>query len=181
MTNEIEVKDSDTVPRIVIELMDMLIDSGGEYTPEFIERMKSLGTKVDKIDYFIDFLESQYPLYEKRIEKINKTKEACEKLVDALKNNLVNAMLTLGVDELDGEMSRVKLSTSKGAVVTTKESEKLIPKEYLKEIITVTHPPDKTKIRAALENFESVPGAELVYKRSVKFYTQKAGKKAISE
>lgn len=158
----------------VASLETMLIESGGELTPE-IEAMLTvkevnLPEKVDSYEAMLDRLSVIESLYKERAKLFSQAAKSLGNAQDTLKDRIKYAMKELGVTELLGHDIRFKLSSSKPKLVI--EDEKAIPKEYKAEVITVEVQKDKL-----LEDLKigSVEGARLEESFSLRTYVNKKG------
>ena len=162
------------IVREVATLETLLIESGGELTPE-IEAMLTvkevnLPEKVDGYEAIMDRLDSLEGMYKERAKMFSTAAKSLGMAQDALKERLKFAMKELGVTELMGNDIRFKLSASKPRLVI--EDEKLVPKEYKQETVMI-----EVKKDLLTEDLKigSVPGARLEESVSLRKYVNKKG------
>ena len=164
------------------QLEVMLLESGGEVTPE-IEAMLTvkevnLPSKVDNyyhVMHRLDGLEIHYKEMADKFQKAAKTFSGASK---SLKDRLKIAMRELGEDEIKGNDFRFKLSNSKPSLII--EDDKVIPKDYFVQVTETVLEKDRL-----LEDLKigEVAGARLEPSFSLRSYvnTPKATKKAKGE
>lgn len=159
-----------------ISIERLLIESGGEITPELSDALAvNAGTLADKVDGYVHILERFEDLethYKSRAEFFKKIAEHCKKAQDRLKENIKFAMQELEVTDLHGNDMRFKLSPTPGVMVI--EDEDMVPVEYKNEVISTVI--DKKALKDALKNGE-VPGAKLVPGYSIRSYANTPDKK----
>lgn len=169
-----EKKSLVSIVRDVATLETMLIEAGGEMTPE-IEAMLTvkevnLPEKIDNYEAMLDRLEAIEALYKERAKMFSAAAKSLANAQDTLKERLKIAMKELGVTELLGHDIRFKLSVSKPKLVIL--DEKLIPKEY--KIQVITDEVQKDRLSEDLK-IGSVPGAILEETYSLRKYVNKKG------
>lgn len=163
-----------SIVREVATLETLLIESGGELTPE-IESMLTvkevnLPEKVDNYEAMLDRLESIEGLYKERAKMFSTAAKSLGNAQDTLKERLKFAMKELGVTELMGHDIRFKLSATKPRLVI--DDEKLVPKDYKVEVVTTEVQKDKL---AEDLKIGSVAGAHLEESFSLRKYVNKKG------
>lgn len=163
-----------SIVKEVATLETMLIESGGELTPE-IEQMLTvkevnLPAKVDSYEAMLGRLEVIEGLYKERAKLFSSAAKSLANAQDTLKERLKFAMKELGVTELMGHDIRFKLSASKPKLVI--EDEKLIPKEYKVQVISEEI--EKDRLTEDLK-IGSVSGAKLEETFSLRKYVNKKG------
>ena len=163
-----------TIVKEVAHLETMLIEAGGEMTPE-IEAMLTvkevnLPDKVDNYEAMLGRLELIEGLYKDRAKRFASAAKSLGNAQDVLKERLKAAMKELGVNELLGHDIRFKLSSSKPKLVIL--DEKLIPKEYKVQVII-----DELQKDRLTEDLKigTVPGASLEETFSLRKYVNKKG------
>jgi hypothetical protein len=160
----------------VNQIETMLIESGGEITPEIecalAVRDASVATKVDGYSYILDRLESLEEHYKNQAAFFSVISKQCKGAKDRLKDNLKGAMQEMGLDEIKGNDFRFKLSNSKPALEILDLG--VVPKGYKKEVITVEI--DKKALADDLAVGE-IPGARLVPSFSLRKYANTKGGK----
>lgn len=150
-------------------LEQMLIDSGGEITPEIenalVVKDQLLPEKIDNYSLIMERFEHLSEHYKSRAEMFIQIAKQCQNVQERLKENIKQAMLTLEVEEVQGFDIRFKLSKSKPKVVIF--AEEVIPTEYKKEVTTIVV--DKDKLREDL-SIGLVSGAKLEQSYSLRTY-----------
>lgn len=142
-------------------LSDLLLDSQGELTPEleawYDAHSQALTRKVDSYVFIEESLDDQVERWKARAEAARTIAKRFESFKDKLRDRVKFAMKEMGVDTLEGDLYRYKLSKRKAKLVI--EDPAKIPDSF-KLIVTVTEP-DKDKIQSALNDGFTVPGARL--------------------
>jgi hypothetical protein len=95
---------------------------------------------------------------DEEIKRLQAMKKSNDKLVDRLKNNLLNAVNLFG----NFEAGFIKFSTRKSTSVEVTIEANDLPKEY--KTIKVTEAPDKVAIKKAIEQGQEIEGCVLVTK-----------------
>lgn len=162
----------------VSTIEEKLIQSEGQLTPEIeallVINSEMLPAKIDNYSLVLERFDSLAEYYSKRAKFFSQISKQCEAVQERLKENIKTAMKTLETDEIKGHDIRFKLQRTKPSVVIV--DEKLIPKEYKKEIIT--YQIEKERLKSDLE-IGVVPGAKLEESFSLRAYANltKKGKK----
>lgn len=148
-----------------IELM--LIESGGELTPE-LEAMLDANTdelaeKVDRYAHYIDRLERSEQYYSDKSEAYENIALGHENAILFLKDRIKSAMTALGASKIEGVEHKVSMSQTKGRLVLDEPNLSI---KYVKEVRTLE--PDKPRIRADLEAGQKIEGACIVYGHSLR-------------
>jgi hypothetical protein len=159
------------------QLEQMLIESGGELTPEIEAALTvteiNLPEKVDGYENVISRFEHLEEFYKAKSQFFIRLQKQCANVQHHLKENIKFAMQTGGIDELKGYDIRFKLSNAKPSLVI--EDESLIPKEYKTEVITIEV--NKKSLAEDLSMGE-IPGAKLQASVSLRKYANTPAKKA---
>jgi len=165
-----------------MHLEQMLMESGGEITPEIDQALavnsQALTEKVDGYQHIIERFEALCEHYKARSDFFKTIAGQCKTASDRLKDNIKGAMLEMGIDELKGQDMRFKLAPTQGTLII-KEPE-MVPVDFKKEVVTTEI--DKKALKEALTSRE-VPGAELVPGFSLRSYAntpEKKSKKAVA-
>lgn len=152
-----------------VEIEKMLIESGGELTPEIeaalIVNEQSLSEKADGYHNIIERFDALGDHYSKRAAFFAQISKQCAGVVDRLKGNIKIAMSELKVDEIKGADVRFKLVTTSGKLII--EDEEMVPVEFKQEVINTVI--QKDALKAALQAGE-VPGAKLEKGYSLRAY-----------
>ena len=175
-TQIVEQKSLAILAEEMSRIEQILSESGGELTPDLEAQLANIdiqtASKIDGYYAFMERLESDGMLWEKRATEMQKIADGHFALKERLKKAILVAMSTLGKDEIKGNMKRAKLQATAGRLVV---NEKILPEEY--KITVVTKKPDNEMIRAKLDAFEDVPGASIEGGVSIRFYNVKPGGK----
>lgn len=155
---------------IVYRVEKALIETNGEITPE-IEAMlevkeNELPVKVDSYSVTIDKLHHEAQFLEAQADRLATLAKSILKAREGLKTRMKDAMMKLGVVELEGETTKIRLQNAPPKVII--EDETKIEGQYLTtEIVTRA---DKKKIANALKDGIKVDGARLEQDLSLRFY-----------
>lgn len=154
----------------------MLIESGGELTPEIeaflAVNAQELAEKVDAYDMVINRFKALEDFYGERAEFYYKISSQCLNTVARLKENIKRAMSELGVEEVKGNETRFKLVEGSGSL-RIKDPE-MVPVEFKEEITETVI--KKSELKAALKS-GPVAGAELEFNPSLRIYANLPDKK----
>ena len=160
----------------VAQLEQMLIESGGEITPE-IENMLAvkdvqLPEKIDGYYSIIERFELIQDFYKQKADAMSRLAKAASQVSDRCKDNLKLAMQELNVDELKGQDYRFKLSPSNPSVIIPDES--LLDQSYTitKTVTSI----DKKRILEDLKLAVKVMGARLEENFSLRKYLNRSAK-----
>lgn len=158
------------------QIEQMLIESGGELTPEleaFLQvNGKELAEKVDAYDLIIERFENLKSFYSAQSDFYARVASSCSGTVYRLKENIKRAMQELGAEEIKGNQKRFKLVQGSGSL-RIKDPE-MIPVEFKQEIIETLI--DKQALKAALKQ-GPIPGAEIEFSPSLRTYANLPDKK----
>lgn len=143
------------------KLEEMLIESGGEITPE-IEAQLSLGNKtpqeiVDRNYITIERLEMSEEYFAKKEEQFKLARLSLKKAQEFIKSSIKQYMIESGNLVLSSQDYTYKLSTGKPSVKITNEEE--VYNSYKKEVTTWSV--DKESIAEDLKKGIPVKGAVL--------------------
>lgn len=100
------------------------------------------------------------------------TAKALKNTGKRIKDRLLQVMTENGITEAHGNTTRVAIVPNAQSLVITDES--LVPEEF-KVIIPASLEIDKKKLKKALEDLQSIPGAELKGGAHVRFLSPKKG------
>jgi hypothetical protein len=147
-----------------IELTELLIENGGELTPELEERLVINSEQIEQKGRGYGFVIKQLANdiktikeEKKRLDALLKSRENASK---RLKEVLTNAMNLHDITEIKTETLKINFRKSESVEV---ENPDLLTAEFKK--VTVT--PDKTAIKKQLKAGEIVIGAKLVENRNI--------------
>lgn len=144
-----------------VELSRLLMESGGELTPELEKRLEvvaqALPAKVDSYKYVIDEFEAQAALWKRRKDAAAAIQKRFEAQVDSLNERIKFAMKELGTKEVAGNLYKFQLRNSTPRMVI--DDENAIPAQF--KMIVQTTAIDKDKLKMVLTEGFEVPGAKL--------------------
>lgn len=144
-----------------LELIEQLIDNGGELTSELEEALKlneeNLQTKGTNYGIVIKQIESECEIIDAEIKRLTQLKKSRENSVNRLKENIKTAMQIFGIVELKTPLMKINFRKSESVEVDNLAQ---LDSKFLVEKVTIT--PDKTKIKEAIKAGEEVNGARIV-------------------
>ena len=125
--------------------------------------------KAENIACFIKELNGEVDLLTAEINSLKARKSSNDKLIDRLKDMLVDNMQAVGIKKIDRPMAKLSLRNNAQSVAFEKESSFI---EWAKanncDFLRFKEPEiSKTAVKQALQNGEEIPGAELVRTVSV--------------
>ena len=152
----------------------MIIEAGGEFTPELEALISSvdteLETKVDSYVHVLARLEIETDFYKQKAEALTRIARAHASLRERLKDRIKDAMRAMGKPELLGSDSRFKLSKMAPKLSIVEES---LPVEYKTEVVSLV--PDKDRIKKDLMSGSEIPGARLEEVVALRQYVNSKG------
>jgi hypothetical protein len=147
-----------------LRINELLEESGGELTPEIEEALILNAENFEiKADGYIESISRYKALAEAadvRIKEMQRIKKTSENIEKRLKERLLQAMMVMGVDKMELGLRKLSIRNT-SAVNIINESH--IPADF----IIIEQKYDKTRIKDALKNGETIPGAELVTNKSI--------------
>lgn len=163
-------------------LEQMLLESGGEITPEIEPYLQvkevNLPEKIDNYSMMMDRMEHISDFYTQKAIEFTKFAKAAKNIIDRCKVNLEISMKELNVAELVGHDYKFILKNNPPSVQI--DNEALIEDAY-KEIIPEQKVIRKTKIAEDLKLGVPVAGAQLVVRQSIKKSLNTPGKKGVKK
>lgn len=125
--------------------------------------------KAENIACFIKELNGEVDLLTAEINNLKARKSSKDKLIDRLKDMLVDNMQAVGIKKIDRPKAKLSLRNNAQSVAFEKESAFI---EWAKanncDFLRFKEPEiSKTAVKQALQNGEEIPGAELVRTVSV--------------
>lgn len=154
-----------------LTLWELIASTGGELTPVLEawldEVEKNLQTKVDQYKFFQDELKSEIQRLKAEATELSTAARSLERVEDALKSRIKDAMIKLGVTEMRGQSYRFKLSDSAPSLIIDDETR--IPGA----MTLVKIEPDKALIKSELLAGTVVPGARLQASHQLRTYVNK--------
>lgn len=143
-----------------LQLVEELIDNGGELTPELEEALKinkeDLTTKATNYGFVIKQLISESEIIDAEIDRLTELKKSRTKSIERLKSNMTMAMQLFGVDKIESPVLKISFRTSESVEIDDADS---IPAEYM--VTKITTQPDKVKLKAAIKAGELTIGAHI--------------------
>jgi hypothetical protein len=163
---------------IAYQIKRVLMETGGELTPELEKAMAEVESKMpDKADSYVfvtQDLRNEAALWKKRAQDFAAVARTFENYADAMEESIKFACVKMNVTELEGAQYIWKLVKSKAAVMIDDETK--IPSGHIE--IVQTRKIRKDSIYEDLKNGLPVPGARLVENQHVRAYANTAkGKK----
>jgi sucrose-6-phosphate hydrolase SacC (GH32 family) len=147
-----------------VQLMNQLIDNGGEVTPEILEALQinqeQLESKAVNYVTVIRNLEAEADICTQEIKRLQELKKTRENAANRMRDAISNAMKLYEVETIETPTTKISFRKSE-AIEIVNENE--IPHEFLK----VKTEPDKTAIKAAIKSGQSVKGANLVTNKNL--------------
>ena len=148
------------------QLEAALIENEGELTEQLEQALHinqdQLQAKGISYGYVIKSIESEIDIIDTEIKRLTALKKVRENAVERLKMTLQGAMECFGVLELKTPTLKVNFRKSESVIITDISE---LESRFVK--IKTTKEPDKTSIKEAIKNGESVLGAELVTKNNI--------------
>jgi hypothetical protein len=139
-------------------LMTLLIEAGGEITPEIEQELtinqETLAKKTDGYDFLITKLEAEEEYWKARSDQYTRVARSCANARARLRESIKAAMQIMGATEIVGENATFKLVNGAPKLVL---NDKDLPKEFVTETVLVE--PNKDLIKATLKSGNTVPGA----------------------
>ena len=164
-----------TLVEISNTVLNQLIESGGELTPEMEAQLAqveiNLPVKVDGYAAIMERLEMEEAYWKEKAAKFIAVARGCTNVRDRLKESLKFAMSELGTTEILGNDVKFKLSNSKPKMIIDPDT---IDKAYTMQVTTTEI--DKKRIEEDLKMGVPVQGARLEETKSIRQYVNKAVK-----
>lgn len=153
-------------------LYQLIQEAGGEIGP-ILDQWESeittnLKEKADNCNSLIESIELEESYFREKSKQCSEVARTLANARERLKDRIKYVMISTGVNEIEGNEIRFKLSNTKPALVL---DEATLPVSWKMEIITIE--PDKERIRAALEQGEFIPGATLKESHALRVYINK--------
>ena len=159
---EINMKYEEILTRLFTEVDE----ETGEVNPEILSELEQMQEerteKLEAIGCFIKNLESEAKAIKAEIDNLKERMEAKTNKAERLREYLTKDILAH--DEKKVETARISMSFRSSEQVSILDETK-IPKEYLTEKITIS--PDKTAIKKAIKDGQTVEGCEIVKKQNL--------------
>lgn len=157
------MSENKSLPALILEMSEIvaqLHENGGELTEVLEHAMdctaQELQAKTDRYAFFMERLDAEADYWKQRADAFSKVSRSCKALKERLNGNIKGAMISLGQTDLEGNEMRFKLSALAPKLVM---DETRIPAEW--KMAVTEYIPDKDRIKAALQDGQSVPGAAM--------------------
>lgn len=120
--------------------------------------------KAASVSAFIRNMEATAEQIKQAEAEMAKRRRAMENRASHIREYLLAQMQRTGITKIESPLFRISIRNNPESVVI--DSEAQIPADYMREI-PATYSPDKTLIRAALQDGYDVPGAHLARSQRV--------------
>lgn len=142
----------------------LLEENGGELTPEIEEALalneENLYAKSADYCTAIKMYKAMEEAAATEIRRIQGIKKTCENAQKRMKEALVFAMNTFGIDKIEAGLDKLSLRKSESLNIT---DENKIPARFQKVEVSF----DKVAIKAAIKAGEEIEGAEIITNKSL--------------
>lgn len=142
------------------ELINQLIDNGGELTPELELSLQinkdQLSSKSENYGYVIKQLDCEIDIIDNEIKRLQQLKKVRQNSIGRLKANIEMAMNTYEIDEINTPLIKINFRKSESVEV---EDINELPQMF--KIIKVTEDVNKIAIKEALKSGENIKGCYL--------------------
>lgn len=149
-----------------IQVIEELIENGGELTPELEELLKinseNLTTKGTNYGFIIKQLTSECGIIDAEIDRLSDLKKSRTKSIEKLKSSLTMAMQLFGVDKIESPVLKISFRASESVEIDDVDS---IPAEYM--VTKTTTQPDKVKLKAAIKAGQLTIGAHIQVNQNI--------------
>jgi hypothetical protein len=143
-------------------IVDLIIDAGGEITPEQEEQLNGLQQAIDikatNIAHIVLQADDEIDILQKHIDRLEQLKLARINAIKGIKKYLINAMQYTGVKEIKLETMKISIRESKAIEIV---DENTLPQEAF-VIVPEKRSASKTAIKELLKNGVEVNGAKEV-------------------
>jgi len=143
-----------------LQLMHLIETNEGEITPEIDSQLsltkEEFEDKATSYGFLMKSLNDDVTIIKQEIDRLAKIVSTKNKLEDELKQRLVFAMETFGIDKVSKNNLTLSFRKSKQTIVSP-EAE--IPKKYITTKISETV--NKTLLKSDIEQGVKVPGVEV--------------------
>jgi len=131
-----------------------------EYVSSLVAEITSgLAKKVDGYSSYIKSNELIVGLLKEKEAEAKKKRQAVERTIERLKDNLKYAMTQLGKDILEGEKENIVMSSPASCIKVIVDNEAVVPATFVRTKVVTDI--DKMSIKAALVLGEKVEGCHL--------------------
>ena len=148
------------------EIVNELIDNGGELTPEIELALQinkdNFHSKSENYAYITKQFDGEMDIIDNEIKRLQQAKKSREKTIQRLKDTIELAMLTFDIDKIETPLIKISFRKSESVEVTDVND---LPNEY--KVIKVTETADKFKIKDALKSGVFISGCSIKSNRNL--------------
>jgi hypothetical protein len=149
-----------------LSLIAAIEDADGELTPDIEEALQlteeEFQDKAVSYSFVVKSFDTAADLIDAEIKRLKGLKEKSEKRAELFKTRLAEAMNEFGVESITTPLVKISFRKSESVEI---ENEELIPAEYIE--IKAVESISKTRIKEALKEGVTVPGASLSKNRNL--------------
>lgn len=142
------------------QLMETLDEETGEVdtviSNALAVKREEFDVKAVNIQKYIVGLNADNTAIDGEIDRLKALKKRNDTIIKSLKKGVATAMNALGIEEVSTPTMRITYSTSEETVIDDKD---LLPAALYRQ--KITYEPDKTAIKKAIQNGETICGAHL--------------------
>lgn len=131
-------------------------------------------TKASNWGLYIQQLQAEAKAIQEKEKELYSRRKAKENKADRMKRDMAKQLARVGRKSI--ETDSVRFTTRKD-ISTEILDQSLIPEEYLNTKLVIN--PDRTEIKKAIQSGADIPGARLVERQSIQFYSSRSVKWAI--
>lgn len=128
-------------------------------------------TKASNWGLYIQQLQAEAKAIQEKEKELYSRRKAKENKADRMKRDMAKQLARVGRKSI--ETDSVRFTTRKD-ISTEILDQSLIPEEYLNAKLVIN--PDKTGIKKAIQSGADIPGARLVERQSIQFYSSRSVK-----
>lgn len=163
---------------IADELRRLIREEGvDEETGEVIDNSREIAklnySMEEKVDAYMEWLEELQAELNARADKIERLEvmqEQTEKQIAKVKNTLIDMMALLGVKKFNTLTNHISYSTKEKLEI---DNEALIPIEFKREKVVITHSVDKEKAKKFIKEGGFVEGCHIISNPSLRINESK--------
>jgi hypothetical protein len=142
------------------QLVNQLIENGGELTPELELALQinkdNFHSKSENYAYITKQFDGEIDIIDNEIKRLQQAKRSREKTIERLKATIELAMLTFEVDKIETPLIKISFRKSESVEV---ENVNELPNEY--KVIKLTESADKLKIKDAIKSGILIEGCSI--------------------
>ena len=148
------------------EIVNELIDNGGELTPEIELALQinkdNFHSKSENFAYVTKQFDSEMDIIDNEIKRLQQAKRSREKTIERLKATIEMAMNTFEVDKIETPLIKISFRKSESVEVSDVND---LPNEF--KTIKLTETADKLKIKDALKSGMFISGCSIKSNRNL--------------